>query len=222
MYEDRWYHWITNRALRELVERGRIKTEVRSLVGGGSIHLMWNKRNRYHRREATKLVRLVEEYSDPNIGASLGLQGEALVLEGFARSEFVMRGRDVQSYGGRKWTESNHDLDFVFERDGKAYGIEVKNTLRYMEYEEFKIKIRLCESLELTPMFAVRMLPRNWAHELISRGGFALILKYQLYPWSHRDLAKRVKAELGLPVDSPRRLEDGTMDRFLKWHKGRL
>jgi hypothetical protein len=46
-----------------------------------------------------------------------------------------------------------------------------------------------------------------------------MILKYQLYPWTHVDLAKRVASELGLPVDAPRALSDGTMDRFMNWHE---
>jgi hypothetical protein len=66
------------------------------------------------------------------------------------------------------------------------------------------------------------MLPKSWIHELNNLGGFALILKYQLYPWTHRELAKRVNGELGLPVDAPRALEQGTMSRFLKWHSEKL
>ncbi len=58
--------------------------------------------------------------------------------------------------------------------------------------------------------------------ELMHRGGFALILKYQLYPWTHRELAKRVNQELDLPVDAPRFLAEGTMKRFLKWHGKKL
>ena len=54
--------------------------------------------------------------------------------------------------------------------------------------------------------------------EIVDAGGLALILKCQLYPWSQRDLARRVRQELGLPVDAPRALEEGTMDRFLRWH----
>lgn len=34
-----------------------------------------------------------------------------------------------------------------------------------------------------------------------------LVLKWQLYPWTHRELARRVQTELGLPVDSPRALQ---------------
>ena len=57
--EDEWYHWITNRALRELVGRGLLRTEVRELQTGGSIHLMWHKNHRYYRRDAKKVVQLV-------------------------------------------------------------------------------------------------------------------------------------------------------------------
>jgi hypothetical protein len=167
-------------------------------------------------------VDLVEEYADPNIGGAVGLHGESMVLEGFARCEFVMRGRNTREFGGRVWTETGHNLDFIFQKDGQAYGVEVKNTLGYMEYEEFQAKIRLCRFLGIRPVFAVRMVPKTWINEVVTAGGFALIMKYQLYPWSHKGLAKRVSEELGLPVDAPRALSDGTMRRFLDWHVKRL
>ena len=218
--ENRYFHWITNRAVRDLEAEGTILSETRSLRSGGTVKLVWLRGYRYYKREAARLVELVNEYSDPNIGAALGLQGETLVLEGFARIEFVMKGRDSNRYGGRVWAESDHDLDFVFERDGRAYGIEVKNTLGYMDKVEFDTKIKVCQHLGICPVIAARMLPRSWIHELINAGGFALVFKFQLYPWTHRQLAKRVQSELGLPVDAPRRLSDGTMARFLRWHEG--
>lgn len=165
---------------------------------------------------------MVEEYANPNIGGAVGLHGEFMVLEGFARFQFVMHGRNTREYSGRSWVETDHNLDFIFERDGAAYGVEVKNTLGYMDYKEFQTKIRLCHFLGLQPVFVARMLPRSWMHELITAGGFGLVLKYQLYPWSHRELARRVAGELGLPVDAPRTLEDGTMRRFLGWHRKRV
>ncbi len=66
------------------------------------------------------------------------------------------------------------------------------------------------------------MLPKVWVHEVWQAGGFALILKYQLYPLAHKDLARRVALGLGLPVDAPRALQDGTMKRFLDWHRKNL
>jgi hypothetical protein len=106
------------------------------------------------------VVCLVEEYADPNIGASLGLQGEALVLEGFARKQFLMHGRNTRSFQDRLWTKTGHDLDFIFERDKIANGVEVKNTLGYMDHGELQTKIELCKQIGVRPLFAARMLPK--------------------------------------------------------------
>jgi hypothetical protein len=76
----------------------------------------------------------------------------------------------------------------------------------------------LCHAIGVRPVIVARMLPKSWIEELRQSGGFALVLKYQLYPWTHRELAKRVASEIGLPVDSPRSLQAGTMQRFLRWH----
>jgi len=119
-------------------------------------------------------VGLVEEYADPYIGGALGLHGEAMILEGFARKQFVMHGRNTRTFGDREWTYSEHDLDFIFERDGVAYGIEVKNTLGYMDYRELQIKIALCQEIGVRSVFAARMLPRTWINEIIGAGGFAV------------------------------------------------
>lgn len=220
--EGEFFHWVTNRALRELVDGGYVKREVRQLATGGTVTLVWHRSYRYYRREAADVVALVEEYADPNIGAALGLQGEALVLEGFALNQFVTHGREARSYGGHTWTKTDHDLDFIFERDGIAYGVEVKNTLGYMPHHELAVKIELCEHIGVRPIFVARMLPKSWIKEVVDAGGFGLIMKHQLYPWAHRDLAQRVRQTFGLPVDAPRRLADGTMSRFVRWHMGNV
>jgi hypothetical protein len=134
-----------------------------------------------------------------------------MVLEGFARSEFVMRGRNTRSFAGKTWEATDQNLDFIFERDSLAYGVEVKNALGYMDHDVFEAKTQLSRFLGITPIFAVRMMPTSWINELNKTGGFALVLKYQLYPWTHKELARRVARELGLPVDAPRALEEGTM-----------
>ncbi len=45
---------------------------------------------------------------------------------------------------------------------------------------------------------------------------------YQLYPWTERDLATKVRERLGLPVDAPKKLLESTMRRFLDWHARNL
>lgn len=222
LYENDFFHWVTNRALRSLIDEGLVRSETFELSTANQVTVVWHRSFRYYKRAARDLVRLIETYSDPNIGAALGLQGEALVLEGFATRQFVLTGRHTRSHRDVEWQESEHDLDMIFERDGLAYGVEVKNTLGYLDVREFRTKIRLCETIGVTPVFAARMLPRNWIIELKNAGGFALILKYQLYPWAHRLLAQQVRTELGLPVDSPRALASGTMQRFVNWHESWL
>jgi hypothetical protein len=219
--EDDYFHWITNRAIRALIVDGVIKEETRPLRSAGKIHLLWHPSFRYYKREAASVVKLVEEYSNPNIAGAIGLHGETMVLEGFARNEFVMKGRNARSYGGKEWTRTGHNLDFIFERDDVAYGIEVKNTLGYMDQEELQTKIEMCKWLGIKPVFVARMLPRTWINEVIESGGFALILKYQLYPWTHKEVAGRVAKLLGLPVDAPKALAEGTMRRFVKWHEAK-
>lgn len=217
--EDVYFHWITNRAIRELETEGLIRSEWRKLSTGTAIKLVWHKSYRYYQRSATKLLALVDEYSNPYIGAALGLQGELLVLEGFARLQFIMRDRNTRRYEGNVWDSTEHDLDFIFERDGLVYGVEVKNSLGYMDYKELLIKIRICQKLGIRPVFVVRMMPKSWIRDVVTAKGFALILKYQLYPWSHHQLARKVFKELGLPVDAPKAIQQGTMNRFLRWHE---
>jgi hypothetical protein len=220
--EAKFFHWVTNRALGELEKAGKIKTDERKFDWGGSITLIWHKTYRYPRRKASALIKLVEEYSSPEIGGFLGLHGETMVIEAFARNQFLMIGRNVKEYKNRRWNQSEHNLDFIFERDGIAYGIEVKNTLGYMDHDELITKKRLCLHLGIRPVFVVRMIPKTWIHEVNEDGGYVLILKYQLYPWTHKELAKRVAKELQLPVDAPKTLHDGTMQRFLTWHNKNL
>ena len=115
---------------------------------------------------------------------------------------------------GRVWKESNHNLDFIFEKDGIAYGIEVKNTLGYLDIEEFAIKVRLALYLGVRPLFAVRALPATWIGVLAKVGGYAMVMGYQFYPWTHKELAIEIRERLLLPVDTPKKIEQGTMERF--------
>jgi hypothetical protein len=218
--EKLYFHWITNRAIRELAfDEGLLKVEKRKLPRAGSVTLYWHKNFRYYKREASRVASIIDEYANPNISISIGHNGEMMVQDAFVRAEFVRRGRETRSYQGKVWTKSDHDLDFIFERDGLAYGIEVKNMLGYMNKEEFDVKVLLCKHLGIRPVFVVRWMPKSWMYELYNKGGFGLLFGYQLYPIALRELAAHIAKELGLPVDAPRALETGTMERFLKFHR---
>jgi hypothetical protein len=217
LFEREYFHWVTNRALRRLVEEGRILVEARTLDLGSEIKLLWNRKYRFYKRTANEVFNLVNQYSSAAGDGTLGLQGEHLVLAAFARERYLLTGEATRGHQGGQWTETDHNLDFIFEKNGVSYGIEVKNTLGYMDLEEFVVKVRMCFHLGLTPVFAARMLPRTWIDALYHAGGYAMIMGYQFYPWTHAQLANEIRNRLGLPVDTPRRIEAGTLQRFENW-----
>jgi hypothetical protein len=220
LFEDDWFHWITNRAVRDLEVEGLLRSEERELRSGGTVKLLWHRGNRYPRRAASRIAGLVEEYSADHVSEAVGERAEQLLLAGLASRQFVFLGRASATYGEVVWGESGHDLDFIVEKDGIGYGIEVKNRLGYMGHDELEVKTELCLALGLRPVFVVRMNPRSWIEEVRKQGGFTLVMKYQLYPPLLRDLVARMRVELTLPVDHPRSLASGTMDRLVRWHEG--
>jgi hypothetical protein len=220
-FEDRFFHWVTVRTLKELRETGKIASTLEELSPKTPLRFYFHRRNRFWKRKAAEVRNLVLLFSDQTFTRALGVQGELLVDAGLPRVEFQPVENNVRSWRGITWTDTNHDLDRVFHRDGVYYGAEIKNRLGYIPQEEFSVKLRMCRALGLTPLFIARMMPRTYIEEVRQAGGFSLIMKYQFYPISHRALADQVKRELGLPVDCPTRLQDSTLARFLKWHEGK-
>jgi hypothetical protein len=165
---------------------------------------------------------LIQEFSQPTLTRAFGLQAEVLFDAAFARAGFLPTAQDVRAYAGREWTRTGHDLDRLYERDGVVYGAEIKNTLGYIEQEELVIKLEMCGVLGVRPLFIMRMTAKSYFEEIRRAGGFTLLFGWQLYPFGQDELAKRVRAELQLPVDSPRAIADGTVKRFLDWHLRRV
>jgi len=221
IFERKYYHWVTSRALRGLVDI-ELKSEIKKLDFGGAARFYWHKSNRYYKRDINKKAAIINSFSEANFVAALGQTGELLVGEGFSRFGFRTIGRDTKKLEQKEWKKSNHNLDFIFERDSVRYGVEVKNTLGYMDKKEFDIKIELCEYLEIYPLFVVRMIPSQWMYELKQKGGVFLIIEYQLYPLSHKKFASEVRDELRLKVDAPKSLKDGTLQRFMKVHEAKV
>jgi hypothetical protein len=58
------------------------------------------------------------------------------------------------------------------------------------------------------------MMPRTWIYQVVESGGFVLVLRFQLYPLAHKELARRVRQALGLPVDAPRGGDHATVRRL--------
>jgi hypothetical protein len=221
-FENEYFHWVTSRALKELRESGQLGSELQKLSTDTHLRFYFNRRNRYWKRKAADIRKLVLMYSDPTFTPVLGTQGELLIDAGFPRFGFMPVADTVREWQGIKWDQSGHDLDRIFVRDGVYYGVEIKNRLSYIDHKEFLTKLAMCLVLRLTPLFVARMMPRTYINDVSKMGGYAMIMKYQFYPVSHRELANRVRTELGLPVDCPRRIQDSTLQRLLTWHEKKI
>jgi hypothetical protein len=80
----------------------------------------------------------------------------------------------------------------------------------------------MCEFLGLKPFFIMRYAPKNYMKRIIDAGGIGLMFEQQLYPYGYEGLAKTVRDELGLKVDCPRRVPDGTVERAVKAHEWQM
>jgi hypothetical protein len=152
------------------------------------------------------------------LNEAVGRQGEMLADAGLARIGFMRKVKNAREWHGIRWAESNHDLDRIYEADGVFYGAEIKNRLEYIDAAELDLKLRIAHHFKVRPLFIVRAMPKVHIHHVVDLAGFVLVLKYQMFPFGHRDLVTRIRDELGLPVDTPSEYADYTLERLSSWH----
>jgi len=235
--EDEFFHWVTSKALQELVSERRIGTFLSKMEvdadtagptladehsGGANVRFYFSLKHRYWKRQATKILKLIREYSDSELTRAYGWQAELMFDAALPKRELLPVSENVNEYRGKRWEGSGHNLDRIFERDGIGYGVEIKNTLRYIDPAELNVKLDTCRFLGLKPLFIARMMPKIYIWEVIKRGGFCLIFKNQLYPFHLAPFAARIRDELGLPIESPAAIEIGRIDNLSRWHEGEL
>lgn len=148
-YEKQYFHWVTCRAIREIEEEGKAIVKPYSLKIGtefNKIKIITSKKNRYYKRQANEIIKLVKRYSLPEITGEFGFIAEELFKVAYARYGYMLVGEHTNEYKGKKWKETSNNIDFIVEKKGKAFGCEVKNTLPYIDKEELNIKIEFVQT----------------------------------------------------------------------------
>lgn len=218
-FEKKYFHWITNNAIVGLYKMGYLKEVRIPKKSGTSTRFFIHKKNRYAKRTINRIEKIIEEYSQDKITRSCGHRAEDLFCSALALRGFMPKAKKVKEYNGKKWEETGHDLDFVFSRDGVAYGCEIKNTLGYIDKDELEIKLKMCAYLGIKPLFIMRYSPKTYNKLIIEHGGFSLIFETQIYELSQEELVEKIKDNLGLKVICSKAIPDGIIDRFENWHK---
>ena len=216
------FHWITNKALLELGNAGKIQ-RMPAVVQGKSVNFYAHPKYRYWKREQKQLQTLLERIFDPEFTHAIGRHAEMMFDSALSRHGFMIMDKDAKSWEGTTWTKTNHNLDRVVVRDGIAYGIEIKNTQNYIQRPELDLKLDLCKHLGLVPLFIMRYAPKSYIHRIAAMyRGFGLLYDEQIYPFGHSALLAEVREKLGLKVQSPRDIKDGDMQRLVNWHNKKL
>lgn len=171
IFEQKFFHWVTVRALKDLRVAGKIGSALQELSANVPIRFYFSRRCRYWKRKADELRRVVLEFSDQAFTRALGVQGELLIDAGLPMVGFMPVAREVRNWEGRTWSDTNHDLDRVFQRDGISYGTEIKNRLGYIPQDEFEAKLAMCQYLNLVPLFIARMMPKTYIQRVRLAGG---------------------------------------------------
>ncbi len=226
--EREFFHWVTNRAVRELIDEGFFSVREVKLAASARVRFLIPRGVRYHARLIKKSGDIVKQYSAPTFTSACGEQADMLFLNAFAVNGFRCLGQDVNEFRGKKWMKSNHDLDLIIERDEIVYGVEVKNTLDYISRDELRTKVAMCDFLEVVPLMVLRAAPKSYIWTEVARAGwgaehrgFVLLYGTLIYPFGWEQFAGEVRTVLGLPAQCPRGIEQGHINRFLGWHRKR-
>ena len=218
LFEKPFFHWVTARALYALDDDGLVGSEITSSEGGTRVRLFFRRGYRYRRRQASRLLEIIDEMSKPEVGEACGEQADVLFYNALMGRRFLAYGQDIREFRGTVWEETERDLDFIIERDDVAYGCEVKNRWDYISRDELELKLRMCAHLGVRPLFIMRASPKTYNKMIIDQGGYTLIFVAHLYAFGMGEMVKMVRDELGLEADSPRAIPAGIIDRFMKWH----
>jgi len=95
IFEDDYFHWITTKALAALRNSGKIGSSLQVLEDVGRIRFYFHIKNRYWKRKADEIRKLVKQFSDPAFTSALGNQGEMLVDAALPSAGFLLRARNV-------------------------------------------------------------------------------------------------------------------------------
>lgn len=206
LFEKKYFHWVTDRAVNTLLKEGFLK-ELKTDVA----HFVYRFGVRYVKREIRKREKLIQRYSDPIITKAIGDYAELLFLQLLRIYGSKIIGRHANEYKGRKWTKTDHNLDVIIEKGGMVYGIEIKNTLGYIEKEEFDTKLEMCGHFNIIPVFIMRFAPAIQIQSVKRLGGYIILSKTQIYPPGQELLVKEIWDFMRLPVavwkEIPKKIE---------------
>jgi len=210
--EDRFFPWVTGRALRKMVEKGMILQQ--GLAGRrGRMEI----KNFYSLPDLKydDIIGLMREKKAVAREVNAMLTGPApatyfaedLFERAFQTLGFEIIDRDASYYEGFRVTRVKGkvppNIDFVIKRDKVTYGADIKNWLRYEvdTREEIRSKVNVALQLNVVPFVIARYADKATIFkDVIEKGEICYPYKTLIFPPDLDSLAIKASRVLGYPV----------------------
>jgi hypothetical protein len=231
--EDDFFPWVVGRAIRRLFD-GEAIDKVgypgrRRKVGRGEVGAFYVPYGVEY-DSVKEIIKRKKDASDgiANIlmgGSSVSGHVEDLFYDAFVSLGFKFGGRDVSTLGERKAVgvpgKEPPNVDFVFERDGIRYGIDVKNWIRYewITRKDVVSKVKVAKELGVVPFIVARYADKDVVYkEIVEKGGLVYSYRHLLVPSVYESLAKAAQELLGYPILAVDKLPDFKVEWIGKLH----
>jgi hypothetical protein len=232
--EDRFFPWVTGRALKTMVDSGVVLKQ--GLAGRrGKIET----KNFYSLPDFRydDILGLMREKRAVSKEINAMLTGHApatyfaedLFERAFEALGFDIVDRDASKYEERRVVgvrgKEPPNVDFIMKRDGVIYGADIKNWLRYeiTTREEVKSKVSVALQLGVVPFILARYVDKATIFkEIVEKGGICYPYRTLIVSPRFETLARDAIRVLGYPVIALDRLPAYKVKHIDFLHKNHL
>lgn len=170
-------------------------------------------------KKIRKISGLIKKYSNKKITEMIGNHLHNLVKNELEIKKFEIIGEHTNKYHKKEWSDTQHTLDIIATNKLKnlTIGVEVKNTLDDISKKEVDVKIDMCKTFGIVPVFACRF--THYKKYINKKGGFCWDFKHQIYPINKMNFVKPLQGRLNLPILALSEIPEQSRLVFEDWLK---
>lgn len=212
--ERDFFHDVTGYMVRRLDENGQIR---RTGLRGRRVPVVFYRLPETDYSDIiglmSKKVRLSNFLS--NNSSQAGYFAQSLWELAFQDLGFEILGREVHRFRGKR-TRVGGDIDFIAQKDGLTYGVEVKNSLSYPD--DLSRKLRIAVELDVIPFFVARWVSKSQFYMVRKYGGLVKLYETSIYPGEYAKIIEGCRHVLGFPLIALDRITERPKRHLRKIH----